>query len=387
MKNLRKITLLTCIILLSVFAIPAIISGSSDLYNRLKNNTESENVDINGNYVNDKDINQTEPDNINEKNNKNKSVSITPGSMEKPFKISVYMTSKNQVCEYDFEEYTAGFVAGEMPPTYNTEAFCAQAVAARSFILSKAEVYFKGAPPEEHHGAMVCDNPYHCKGWNDLDAAATKWDPRYAEDYKNKILGAVKRTEGEYMDYDGEVVKAYFYAVSSGKTENAEDVWGCKLPYLKSVESREDIMSDGYESLSTFTVKSFFERLSRGKSDFLNSNLNDGKNEIFSDIRRSEGGGVTNIKIGDTEFSGEEVKNILELKSTCFEIEINGKKYDGQKKLNETDKISFRVYGNGHRVGMSQNGANVLAGRGMSYNDILKHYYTGVNIVNLYKKQ
>lgn len=147
MKKLRKITLLTCIILLSVFAIPAIISGSSDLYNRLKNNTESENVDINGNYVNDKDINQTEPDNINEKNNKNKSVSITPGSMEKPFKISVYMTSKNQVCEYDFEEYTAGFVAGEMPPTYNTEAFCAQAVAARSFILSKAEVYFKGAPP------------------------------------------------------------------------------------------------------------------------------------------------------------------------------------------------------------------------------------------------
>lgn len=382
MKNMRKITLLIGIILLAVFVIPAAISGTSDLYNRLNNKTESENADINGNYVKDNDTDQTVPNDI---DNKNKSVSITPSSMEKPFKISVYITSKNQICEYDFEEYIAGFVAGEMPPTYNTEAFCAQAVAARSFILSKAEAYFNGEPPEEHHGAMVCDNPYHCKGWNDLGTAAVKWDPRYAEDYKSKMLGAVKRTEGEYMSYDGEVVKAYFYAISSGRTENAEDVWGCKLPYLKSVESREDIMSDGYESLSTFTVKSFLERLSRGKSDFLYSN--DGKSEIFSDIRHSEGGGVTHIRIGNTEFNGEEVKNILELKSSCFEIEINGKKYDGQKKLSETDKISFRVYGNGHRVGMSQNGANVLAGRGMSYYDILKHYYTGVDIVNLYKKQ
>ena len=42
--------------------------------------------------------------------------------------------------------------------------------------------------------------------------------------------------------------------------------------------------------------------------------------------------------------------------------------------------------GYGHGVGMSQNGANVLAEAGMKYDEILKHYYSGVSIVNLYKK-
>lgn len=295
---------------------------------------------------------------------------ITAGSFDKPFTVSVYRCDLNTVESHDFEEYITGVLAGEMPPTYNIEALSAQAVAARSYILSKAEAYFNGQLSEEHHGAMICTNPNHCKAWRDLTAAKASWDVRYANDYEDKIRSAVKRTEGEYMTYKGEVVKAYFYAMSSGRTENVEDVWGTALPYLRSVDSREDAMSDGFESLSTFDLSSLCSRLKAARQDFSMSDASDFEEKP----ERTDGGSVVKIKIGNTEFKGSELREILGLRSANFTVTSDG------------DKLTFKVKGYGHGVGMSQNGANVLAERGMKYREILAHYYTDVNIVNLYKK-
>ena len=58
------------------------------------------------------------------------------------------------------------------------------------------------------------------------------------------------------------------------------------------------------------------------------------------------------------------------MKSAKFEINING------------DNIIFRVTGYGHGVGMSQTGADSLAKQGKNYKDIIKHFYTNVEIVD-----
>ncbi len=68
---------------------------------------------------------------------------------------------------------------------------------------------------------------------------------------------------------------------------------------------------------------------------------------------------------------GAQVRTIFGLKSTNFKITKN----DG--------KITFNVQGNGHGVGMSQTGADSLAKQGYSYQDILKHFYTGIEITKL----
>lgn len=352
---MRKTAALFILLVLAMFAIPLGISGISELSEH-------------GADPNDEALGGA----------------IQAGTFDSSFTISVYMTDSGNTENHNFEEYIEGVLAGEMPPTYNSEALCAQAVAARSYILSKAEAYFKGNTAPEHHGAMICNNPNHCKAWRALSTAKAQWDARYADDYEAKIKAATKRTEGEYMTYNGEVVKAFFYAMSGGRTENVEDVWGTALPYLRSIDSREDSASDGFESMSTFTVKSLCDRLHAANPDFCET---DSDSDMFiSGISHTDGGSVKEIKIGNTVFKGTRLREILGLKSANFSIEANGKKLAECSAPSDDDKVTFRVKGYGHGVGMSQNGANVLANRGMKYRDILKHYYTGVNIVNLYKK-
>ena len=162
---MKKTATIFILLVMAAFAIPIGISGISTLYEHGSERTESA-----------------------------QSGAIQAGSFDNPFTISVYMTDSGKVENRNFEEYIEGVLAGEMPPTYNSEALCAQAVAARSYILSKAEAYFKGQTAPEHNGAMICTNPNHCKAWRDLSAAKAQWDVRYADDYEAKIKAAAKRT-------------------------------------------------------------------------------------------------------------------------------------------------------------------------------------------------
>lgn len=342
--KLKKLTVLLLAVVLSAFAIPSVIPSIMKIVG-----TEHSTNTFSGEGEGD---------------------AVTSGSFSQPFEISVYDTASGEVSNIEFEEYIAGVIAGEMPPSYHAEALRAQAVAARSYILSKIADFYIGKIPEEHHGAMVCTDYSHCQAWKSLSKARESWDIRYADDYENKIRSAVSQTTGEYMVYDNKVVKAFFCAMSNGKTENVEEVWGSSLPYLKSVSSREDIGADGYESMSSYPKDLFIQKLKTVHEETNIQNLS----ECISDITRTKGGSVSAITIGGAVFTGKEIRDTFGLRSASFEI------------LTEGDKVTFRVRGYGHGVGMSQNGANVMAQNGKDYKDILKHYYSGISIVNLYKK-
>lgn len=295
---------------------------------------------------------------------------VTTGSFDDDFKISVYNAAEDRLFEVNFEDYIVGVLAGEMPPTYHIEALKAQAVAARSYILARVCEYLEGNTSEEHKGAMVCTDYQHCKAWRDISEAKKNWDSRFSDDYALKMYKAVELTKGEYLTYDNKVAKAFFYAVSGGRTEDVEEVWGSSIPYLKSVESRGDIGSDGYSSVSVYPKDLFISKLremdEKVKIDDLES--------CVESVTRTQGGGVKEIKIGGVALEGKKMREVFGLRSTNFELEFEG------------EKVIFDVKGYGHGVGMSQNGANVMAQDGKSYKSILKHYYTDVDIVNLYKK-
>ncbi|MEE1049549.1 MAG: stage II sporulation protein D [Clostridia bacterium] len=295
---------------------------------------------------------------------------VTTGSFNDDLKISVYAKSEDKLMEIRLEDYLVGVLAGEMPPTYEREALKAQAIAARSYILGRVSEYLEGNIHESHNGAMVCTDYEHCKAWRDINEIKKTWDSRYSDDYEEKIRSAVESTKGEYMTYDNKVVKAYFYAISGGKTENVEDVWGVELPYLRSVSCFEDIGCDGYESMSSYPKDMFIKKLRMAKKDsnFDNFSLDIGR------ITKTDAGSIADIEIGGILFKGAEIREIFGLRSSNFDIHIKG------------DKITFVVRGYGHGVGMSQNGANVMAMNGKTCEEILKHFYTDVSIVNLYKK-
>ena len=282
---------------------------------------------------------------------------------EKPYKIKSYIVSADEVREYELEEYLVGVVGAEMPASFPDEALKAQAVAARTFIISRV-IADKGDVPE-HKGAAVCTNPAHCKAWKSTGELEAAWGDKAEENLK-KIKAAVKATKNEIIVFNGEPITAVYYSMSGGKTENAADVWGGDVPYLKSVASSFDENAPNFNSEASFTFDEFKEIILKEAPDAV---FGENPAEWFSDIVTSEGGGVMSIKIGGTEFKGTKIRTMFSLRSHNFTVSAN------------EDKIVFKVKGYGHGVGLSQWGSKFLADSGKSYTDILKYYYTGVEVV------
>ncbi len=276
-------------------------------------------------------------------------------------RVTVYNPETDKVMEMDLEEYLCGVICAEMPASFPYEALKAQAVAARTYIVKRCE---NATSSDEHKGAMVCTSSSHCNAWLSKEERMSKWNKNEAEGNWNKIVSAVNDTSGEIMTYDGAPITAVFYAISSGKTENAEDVWGGNVPYLKSAESPYDAQAPGFSSTVTFSKEEFKNIvLSSGKgADLSASPKNWYKNE-----NRSEGGAVIDCNIGGTVFKGTEVRSLFSLRSHNYTLSYA----DGT--------FTFNVKGYGHGVGMSQWGAKYYAEEGKNYKDILKIYYSGIS--------
>lgn len=272
--------------------------------------------------------------------------------------VAVLDTKSGKTEEKELEEYLCGVVAAEMPASYETEALKAQAVAARSYIRAMAE-----EKSSAHPEAAVCTSAMHCNAYSSRDEALKKWGADGSELY-SKIWGAVRATAGEYMVCGGKPVKAFYFALSNGRTENAEEVWSSPLPYIEGRDSGFDKEASGFVSYAELDGGELEKRLKT-----LDGGFKYGKGLNVSDIKLTGGGRVKSLKINNAVFSGSDIRSVLGLKSADFSITQEG------------DKIRFTVRGNGHGVGMSQYGANCLAKRGMSYRDILSYYYKDIEII------
>lgn len=281
---------------------------------------------------------------------------------EESAQINVYITSEDKVVAMSKGQYLAEVVSAEMPASFEPEALKAQAVAARSYLEARMKAYkISGAPPE-HKGADICTDSAHCKAWISQEERMKRWDGDAQKNWE-KIKNAVTSTEGEVLCYNGEIISAVFHSTSSGRTENSRDVWGGDRPYLVSVESPGEEEAPNFKSEKTMSVDEFCRAAAE------NIEGTDFSKGLISDIARSEAGGVISASVGGVPVKGTLIRKIFDLKSTNFNVEVA----DGN--------IRFDVTGYGHGVGMSQYGANAMAKNGADYAEILKHYYTGCEIV------
>ena len=263
---------------------------------------------------------------------------------EKPKHNTVIINVKEKNLYLDLENYVIGVVAGEMPALFQDEALKAQAVAARSYVLSKEKDgnYVVSASTSD----QVFLTSYEMK---------EKWENDYDE-YYNKILNAVKKTTGEVLTKDNKILKAFYFSMSNGYTENSKDVFGEDL--TQSVESPFEISLSNFEIVKEFSKSELLEKLGVDNLNIENQQISETKH-------------TSSIIIGGKKFSGIEVRKLLNLRSTDFEI----------KQVGENFNIITRGYG--HGVGMSQYGANELAKSGKSYKEILAYYYKNTKLVNL----
>ena len=271
-------------------------------------------------------------------------------------KINVYVADTESVAQMSVTDYLIGVVSAEMPANFETEALKAQAVAARSYLYvhaSKAD--------EAHHGAAVCTDSTHCQAWISREQAAENWGGDSETNYE-KIRSAVTSTANEVVTYNGEIADAVFHSTSSGRTENAADVWGAPVEYLMSVDSPGEELSPRYTSEASVSEADFIGRIKEEYSEA------DRSMALFTNDVRSEAGGIISADVCGVTIPGTKLRSIFGLRSTNFTLTDDGQ------------MIHFSVKGNGHGVGMSQYGANYMASEGNDYKTILMHYYSGTRV-------
>ncbi|MFP4446821.1 MAG: SpoIID/LytB domain-containing protein, partial [Desulfosudaceae bacterium] len=268
--------------------------------------------------------------------------------------FTIWITPENTlkvVNHLDVEKYLYGVVPREIPWNWPRQALMAQAVAARTYAL-----YVK-----EKSG----DQPYDVKATTDsqvyggLDA---EQDP---------ASRAVDATRGEILTFDSRLIVAYYHANSGGYTECPENVWSARLPYLKA-------RPDKYSRETPGSHWSYFLPYAEAGQQLRAYGLRP------DDLRK--------IKLGETTASGR-VREIIipsdhgrrKIASNHFRLAIGGTKLKSTCFTTDFQEngILFTGSGYGHGVGMSQWGARQMALSGHDYGEILRQYYSGVQLASL----
>ncbi len=304
----------------------------------------------------------------------------------------------------DIEDYIASVVSKEMSPSFNEEALKAQAVCARTYA-------YKNMGKHKKYGFDLCSS-VDCQAYAGVSSE------------HEKTTSATKQTEGLVMKYDGKIIEAVYSATSGGWTEDVKNVWGSDIPYLVAAE-------DSYESkdvyASSWTKDLTVEKATQIMQD---KGYNLGTITDIKVVKQTERGVVTELKVvgtlGEKTFYREGCRlafgsvtpsqafsvipkyenavqseplyaygksrlsdNICVIsadgvsKRSVDNVTLKGnsvRTYTAVLQGGEASSFTLVGRGNGHLVGMSQNGANGMAAAGFSFDEILRHYYKGIDI-------
>lgn len=274
--------------------------------------------------------------------------STAPSGEVSPQLTALVRREDGSVETWDMDEYLTGVVLGEMPAYFEPEALKAQAVAARTY-AAKAR-----AAGGKHGDGSVCMDSRCCQAYC---APETYLASGGTAENVEKIRQAVEATSGYVLTYEGELIEAVYFSSSGGSTEDAAAVWGSDVPYLRATDSPGEENAAHNTDTVTFTPEEFCQALGQTPEG------NPG--DWFGAVTYTAGGGVAEMEIGGKKYTGIQLRQLLGLRSTAFTVTV------------EEGGIRIETRGYGHRVGMSQYGADAMAASGSTWEEILSHYYSG----------
>ncbi len=319
----------------------------------------------------------------------------------KKYRGYIYLerTQKGELLTINYvgtDDYVSSVLGKEMSYTWPIEALKAQAVCARNFVLCRGNVHKKA------YGFDVCSTT-HCQVYGGLES-----------EHEN-TRRAVEETKGVLAKYNGEVVALYFFATSGGHTEDVENVWGSPYGYLKAVADTYENpqKASRYTWKETFTKEQIEEKLGAAGVDI-------GTLKNITVDSSTASGRVTQLTFhgssGTHTVKREKCRTILGLYSQKFTIMpdsinslvttsgnavapyyactssgtgsiagysvISGNGTIGNINVNSSSAKSYTINGGGygHGVGMSQWGARGMAENGFTYDAILNHYFTDIQL-------
>lgn len=303
---------------------------------------------------------------------------VSDSELDKLSSVTVsVLLSSGSVANVPLETYVARVVASEMPSSFSYEALKAQAVAARTYVEGRRIQFADGK--SKHKEACVCASTCCQVYRSEAELRSVKSDEWYENDF-NIIKNAVLDTAGEMLYYNGELVQQplFFSSAGGGKTENSEDVFTGTLPYLRSVDSLYDSPEKYTNKVSSIPLSEVISKVndyaaSHSSAVTIISDSDASATTVASDstieiLSRTEGGGAALVRFGSIALTGRQVRSIFDLPSADMDVSsANG-------------SVTFTTRGSGHRVGLSQYGADGMASHGYTYKEILSHYYSGTEV-------
>ncbi len=265
--------------------------------------------------------------------------------------IMIRVILEDAPVEMELEAYLLGVMLAEIPADFDYEALKAQAVASRTYTLLYCNVR------KTHTVGAVCTKSTCCQAYLPEEHYLAQGG---SEQDVQTMRYALEDTAGQVLTYGGQLIAATYFSCSGGKTEDAGEVWGAAFPYLQSVESPGEQIASFFEDEITFTPEEF--------QAALGATMTGDPADWFGHVQKTKGGGVAKMRIGGVWYQGTTLRTLLGLRSTAFTVTV------------ENGNIHIATKGYGHRVGMSQYGAEAMALAGNSYTQILQHYYTGTSL-------
>lgn len=279
---------------------------------------------------------------------------VTPKTYKPEPTITVYIADKNKVENMKIEDYILGVVAGEVKNYWPQQVLEAQAIIARTFTLKKM------AGGKTVHGTDASTDPKEFQAYN-------------PSNINENIRKAVRATRGEVIMYNNKYINAYFHSYSGGRTATAKEGLNFTkepTPYLTVVKDYPTIEKSVLNWSNTFSkdeIKNALKTLGYNVSDVRSIKI----------VKKGPSGRAEVFKIDDTLIGGPELR--LALNPDKFRSTL----ITDIKTTNNGFIISGKGWG--HGVGMSQWGANTMAKRGFSAEDIIKYYFRGVTVKKLWK--
>ncbi|MBM7623004.1 SpoIID/LytB domain-containing protein [Sporohalobacter salinus] len=285
----------------------------------------------------------------------------------------------------NLEAYLYSVVPSEMSASWPIAALKAQTVAARSYTL-----FHLGR--HGYEGYDLCST-VHCAAYSGITKE------------HHRAIQAVNETVGEVLTYKGRPINAVYSANSGGRTESSAAVWGGAVPYLQGASTtlavtegkdfRENFPLDPYQLQNWISTvpKSYSGHLEYGRAnryrwqrviraDEIAAKLDIGKIKKIVPTARAKGGTIKALKLIGTK--GEKV---IDRGLRSFFGGLRSNRFVVRSEYDHGEfPVNFIFYGGGwgHNVGMDQIAAANMAHSDYSYDEILFHFYTGVELTDKY---
>ncbi|MFQ5452711.1 MAG: SpoIID/LytB domain-containing protein [Candidatus Zixiibacteriota bacterium] len=274
--------------------------------------------------------------------------------------------------------YLEDYLRGVVPPEIGNrnknemEAVKAQTIAARTYAMAHLQQY-KNEPYDVK--SSILDQIY--EGVN----------------VENKLINkAIDLTIGRVLFYQDNFVNAYYHSTCGGFTDDISSVWDRKeIPYLKAVKDDDAcVWSKYYNWKEVFTEKQLRGRIEQYLSSDRGRDLRIGNIRDLTITSRTPGGRVAKLLVHTDndiyKFQKDRIRWVIGRTSNP-DLILPSDRFDIDIKRNQAGNlvsVTFKGSGYGHGVGMCQCGAIGLSRQGWSYDKILTHYYTDVEVKKLY---